>query len=136
MTKNWLMLPLAILLLALAAAGADIGGTWKGTAQSPAGPVERTFNFKVDGNKLTGDSTSDMFGKSDIQDGKIDGDTISFVLTLSVQGNDVKANYTGKVEGDQIKLTVTVQGLDQTIEYTVTRVTESKQSPAGAGPSK
>jgi hypothetical protein len=122
MTKKSLMLPLAILALALTVSAADIGGTWKGTAQTPAGPVERTFNFKVDGNKLTGDTTSDMTGTSEIENGSIDGDNISFTLALKIQDNDIKASYTGKVEGDQIKLTVTIQGLDQTIEYTVKRV--------------
>jgi len=31
---------------------ADISGKWKGTAETPAGTVERTFIFKVDGSKL------------------------------------------------------------------------------------
>ena len=111
-----------MLALALTAAAADISGTWKGTAQTPNGPVERTFNFKVDGNKLTGDTTSDMFGKSVIEDGKI-GDNVSFTITVKIQGNESKVNYTGKVEGDQIKFTVEIPAINQTIEYTAKRVT-------------
>lgn len=112
----------SILLLAVAASAADISGTWKGTAQTPAGPVERTFTFKVDGNKLTGETTSSMFGKSTIDDGKIDGDNISFSITVNMQGAEGKINYKGKVEGDEIKFTVEIPALDQTIEYTVKRV--------------
>jgi len=124
---KWLLFSLAILSLALTAAAADVTGTWKGTAQTPAGSAERTFNFKVDGNKLTGDTSSDVFGKSVIQDGAIDGDNISFTLTVSFQGNEAKVNYRGKVKGDQIDFTVEIPALNQTIQYTAKRVAESKQ---------
>jgi hypothetical protein len=116
------MISLAILVLALTAAAADITGTWKGIAETPAGKVERTFNFKVDGNKLTGEALSDAFGNSEIQDGKVDGDTITFTIDVKFQGNQGKANYTGKIAGDQIKMSVKVEGLDQTIEYSVKKV--------------
>lgn len=123
MTKKSLMLPLAVLALAVAASAADISGTWKGTAQTPAGTTERTFNFKVDGNKLTGDTTSDMFGKSTIDDGKIDGDTITFTVTIDVQGNQAKISYTGKIKSDdEIDFSVEVPTLDQKIEYVAKRV--------------
>ncbi len=112
-------LALAILFASVLSA-ADITGTWKGTAETQAGSVERTFVFKVDGTKLTGETTSDRFGKSTINDGKIDGDNLSFTITINFNGNEAKANYKGKVSGDTIKLTVDV--LDQTIEYTVKRV--------------
>ena len=125
MTKMKWLLPLTILIFALTAAAADVTGTWKGTAQTPAGAAERTFNFKVDGNKLTGDTTSDMFGKSVIEDGKVDGDNISFTLTISVQGNEAKVNYSGKVKGDQIDFTVEVPAVNQTIQYTAKRVAQT-----------
>lgn len=122
---KWL-LPLAILIFALSAAAADITGTWKGTAQTPAGTTERTFNFKVDGNKLTGDTSSDMFGKSVIEDGTVDGDNISFSLTINFQGNEAKVNYKGKVKGDQIDFTAEIPALNQTVQYTAERVREQK----------
>ena len=103
---------LAITLLAAAVAfGADISGTWKGTAEGgPKGALERTFTFKADGAKLTGDTTSQMLGKSTIQDGKIDGDNISFSITANFQGNESKIVYKGKVTGDTITLTSDFQG--------------------------
>jgi len=123
MRIRWLMLPLAILALSAAACAADISGAWKGTAQTPAGTTERTFNFKVDGNKLTGDTSSDMFGKSTIEDGKIDGDTVTFTITIDFQGNEGKINYTGKIKGDdEIDFSVEVPSLDQKIEYVAKRV--------------
>jgi hypothetical protein len=117
---RWLWL--GMLLFALTALAADVSGTWKGTAQTPNGPVERTFVFKVDGDKLTGETSSDMFGKSAIEDGKVEGDTISFNISINLGGNETKVSYKGKVEGDQIHFTVEVPGLDQTIEYTAKRV--------------
>jgi autotransporter translocation and assembly factor TamB len=125
MRVKWLV-PLTILVFSLIAAATDVASTWKGTAQTPAGSTERTFNFKVDGNKLTGETSSDVFGKSVIEDGTVDGDNISFTLTISFQGNEAKVNYKGKVKGDQIDFTVDIPALNQTIQYTAKRVVESK----------
>lgn len=127
MKIKWLLPPLLILSLALTAAAADVTGAWKGTAQTPNGPIERTFNFKVDGNKLTGDTNSEIFGKSVIDDGTVDGDTISFTITVNFQGNQGKVNYKGKVKGDQIDFTVEIPALSQTVEYSAKRVTQTKQ---------
>jgi len=101
---------------------ADISDKWKGTAETQFGTIERTFVFKVDGNKLTGETSSDRFGKSTIEDGKIDGDNVSFTITVNFNGNEGKVSYKGKVSGDTIKFTVEVPGVDQTIEYTAKRV--------------
>jgi hypothetical protein len=113
-----------LIMAALCAAvlsAADISGTWKGTAENQGGTIERTFVFKVDGAKLTGETTSEMMGKSVINDGKIDGDNISFTITANFGGNEMKLNYKGKVTGDTIKLSVDFQGGGggQTIEWTL-----------------
>jgi len=92
-------------IFAAAAMAADISGTWKGTADNQGGTIERTFVFKVDGSKLTGETTSEMMGKSVITDGKIDGDNITFVEQIDFNGNDLRIVYTGKIDGDQIKFT-------------------------------
>lgn len=72
--------------------------------------LERTFTFKVDGNKLTGETESEMLGKATINDGKIDGDNVSFSINANFQGNEMKLQYKGKVTGDQIKLNVDFGG--------------------------
>lgn len=92
-----LILLFAIFALILAAA--DISGTWKGTAEGPNGTIERTFIFKQDGTQLTGKTHSERFGDSDIKDGKVEGDTVSFTITLNFDGTDMKVSYTGKVQG-------------------------------------
>jgi hypothetical protein len=95
---------------ALSAFAADVAGTWKVTAEGPNGNMERTFVFKVDGNKLTGETTSSMMGKSTITDGKVDGDNLSFTITVKFQDNEMKLNYKGKVTGDEIHFTAEMVG--------------------------
>ena len=103
-------LVITTIVLALAAFAADISGTWKATAEGPNGSMERTFVFKVDGTKVTGDTTSTMMGKSVINDGKIDGDNVTFTITANFGGNDVKINYKGKVSGNEIRFTSEMAG--------------------------
>jgi hypothetical protein len=102
-------------LLALVASAADISGTWKATAEGPNGSMERTFVFKVDGNKLTGKTTSSMLGESVINDGKVEGDTLSFTIKVNFGGEDMNLQYKGKVSGETMKLTVEAAG--NTIEW-------------------
>jgi hypothetical protein len=88
----------------LAALAADISGNWKATAEGPNGAMERTFTFKQDGTKLTGETVSSFTGKSTITDGKVEGDTVTFSITADFGGNPMKIDYTGKISGNEIKL--------------------------------
>jgi hypothetical protein len=99
-----------MIVFAIAAFAADISGNWKGTAEGPQGNLERSFVFKVDGSKLTGETTSQMLGKSTITDGKVDGDNLSFSITATMQGNELKLTYKGKVTGNDIELTSEMSG--------------------------
>jgi hypothetical protein len=95
---------------ALAALAADITGTWKATADFGNGPIERTFTFKQDGSKLTGKTVSSMMGESAITDGKVDGDTVTFNITGKFGDQEMKLSYSGKINGNEIKLKSEVQG--------------------------
>ncbi len=117
--KRILILIAAIAMIAL---GADVTGTWKATAQGPNGNMERTFVLKQDGGKLTGETTSSIFGKSTIMDGKVDGDNISFTITVKFQDNEMKLNYKGKVSGNEIHFTVENPNGGQTLEWNAKKV--------------
>jgi hypothetical protein len=117
MTKKFSFL---LALFAVMVLGADINGNWKGTAQFGDNAIERTFSFKVDGTKLTGETSSEMMGKSVINDGTIDGDQISFTITGNLQGTEMKLHYKGTVRGDEIKLTSDANG--QEIEWNLKKV--------------
>ena len=108
---------LGLSLFALSAFAADPTGTWKATAEGPNGSMDRTFTFKVDGAKLTGESTNEMVGKSTIEDGKVDGDTITFNITFELQGNQMKTSFKGKTTGDDITLSETVGDTGMTLDW-------------------
>lgn len=108
-----------ILAFAATALAADVSGTWKGSAETPMGTVNRTFVFHVDGKKLSGETTSNVFGKSTIEDGAIDGNNLSFTITATYQGNEMKAKYTGTVNGDEMKLHVDTG--NGSVDYVVKR---------------
>lgn len=111
---------LLLLLLALPLAAADVAGNWKATAEGPNGAMTRTFAFKVDGEKLSGETVSSFAGKSEITEGTVKGDDLSFVITINLQGNEMKVKYAGKVTGkDEIKLSAQVG--DNTIEWVAKR---------------
>ncbi|MGA7343532.1 MAG: hypothetical protein WBE72_09940 [Terracidiphilus sp.] len=100
-------LGLAVLFFALgsvAAMAADFNGKWSGEVQGRMGTQTITFDFHVDGTTLTGKVTTPR-GETDITDGKVDGDNISFTQKLSFNGNDFTITYTGKADGDTIKFT-------------------------------
>ena len=117
---KWLLILLA--LCAVTVSAADISGTWKATADFGNGTMERTFVFKVDGDKLTGKTTSSMTGESTLVDGKVDGNNVSFTITVKFQDNEMKLNYKGKVDGNEIKFTVENPNGGQTIEWKAKKV--------------
>ncbi len=113
---------IVLALFTAAAFAADIDGTWKATAEGPNGSMERTFVFKADGSKLTGETTSSLFGKSTIADGKIEGDSLSFILRIKYQDNEMKVHYKGKINGKEIKLTAEIPDAGRTIEWLARKV--------------
>ena len=115
-------LAFAFLFVALGtvtAFAADITGKWTATVETPRGTQNLSFDFHVDGAALTGKITSPR-GDSDISDGKVDGDTVTFNQTVNFNGNDMKIAYKGMISGDSIKFTRTV-GDRPPAEFTATR---------------
>jgi hypothetical protein len=111
---------LSALLLALPLLAADVAGNWQASAEGPNGAMTRTFAFKVEGEKLSGETVSSFAGKSEITEGTVKGDDLSFVITLKLQGNEMKVKYTGKVVSkDEIKLSAEAGG--NTIEWVAKR---------------
>ena len=106
-----------------AALAANVDGKWVAQVAGQGGQTrEVTFTFKAEGEKLTG-TVSGRQGDTPISDGTIKGDDISFTQSFEVQGNAVKLIYTGKVSGDEIKMTRKRDGSDQpAAEFTAKRV--------------
>jgi hypothetical protein len=114
MTLRSLSLAGAFVLAAtLVAHAADITGKW--TAQVPGrdGQTRETaFDFKVDGEKLTG-TTTGMNGDVAITDGSVKGDAVAFNVVANFNGTDVKIVYKGTVAGDEIKFTRQREGSER-----------------------
>jgi hypothetical protein len=124
MKKRIAFLSVCFVFAALTLAwAADVNGKW--TAQVPGrdGQTrELTFTFKAEGEKLTG-SMSGQQGDSEIADGKISGDQISFTVKINIQGNERKFLYKGTVSGDEMKVTRTIEGGNRPPqEFTAKRV--------------
>lgn len=102
--RKILVLLAATLALLVAAFAADVAGKWTAEFDTQIGVQKYTYEFKVDGAKLTGKATS-QFGSTEIQEGKVNGDEISFVEPLNFQGEPLRIEYKGKLAGDEIKFT-------------------------------
>ena len=117
---KWLLAAMAV--FSMSALAADVSGTWKGTAETENGTLERTFVFKVEGDKLTGETTSNFMGKSTIENGKVEGDKLSFTINVRFQDNDMKLDYKGELKGEDLILKVEVPGGGPSIEYKAKKV--------------
>src|SRR4051812_21948285 len=129
--------PVLFLTLAgfpLAFLAADITGTWRSEFDSQIGHQNYTFTFKQDGTKLTGKADSeagDRKRQAELKEGKVDGDAVSFVEMLTIQDNETRISYAGKISanGNEIKFTREVGDFAKG-EIVARR--EQNLSPAGA----
>ena len=93
---------LAILLSAVPALAADLTGKWMMDDKDPDGnKITVTFDLKQDGTKLTG-TVSVPDQTANIQEGKVDGNKVSFKATMS----DATYTLDGAIDGDEIKMTL------------------------------
>jgi hypothetical protein len=124
MKSRMLILTAVLVFAGIALAwAADVNGKWVAQVPGRGGQTrETTFTFKAEGEKLTG-TVSGMQGETEISDGTIKGDDISFTQTFEMQGNSIKLIYKGKVSGDEIKFTRQREGGNQPpAEFTAKRV--------------
>lgn len=103
-----LALGLAASLLALPALADNIDGKWTATVDGgPNGPVTLNFEFKAEGEKLTGTLAIPMApAPTPISDGAVKGDAVTFKLSLAMmQGAPpIVIDYKGTLKGDEVNL--------------------------------
>ncbi len=85
-------------------------GIWTWTTPGRNGGPDRkmSLKLKVEGDKLTGTLTAPGRQGGDptnteISEGKIKGEEVSFTVVREFNGNKVTSKYSGKVSGDTIK---------------------------------
>ncbi|MBI4660214.1 MAG: esterase family protein [Verrucomicrobia bacterium] len=109
---------------------ADVTGTWKAEFNTQIGVQKYTFTLKQDGAAVTGKANSEISGEkreTELKEGKVDGDTISFFELLPFQGNELRITYKGKVAANEIKFT-------RQVGEVATEELVAKLEPAAAGP--
>jgi hypothetical protein len=90
---------------AAAADAKDISGVWHAEFDTQIGMQKYDYTLKVADGKLTGKASADINGEkrvTELTEGKISGDTVSFVEPLKFNDNDIRIEYTGKIKGDEI----------------------------------
>ena len=110
-----------MIVVAVLGFAADIDGKWvaerKMTTQNgEERTVTITFDLKADGAKLTGTVLSvGGMGKGEprpveIQEGKIDGNKVSFLTVVQSPRGERKTRYEATVDGKEMKGTSAVEG--------------------------
>jgi hypothetical protein len=86
------------------ASAADATGTWTWSFTGQDGQTRQTtLKLKQDGEKLTGTITGRNNTETDIEDGKVEGDKVSFKVTREFNGNKFVMKYQGMLKDDTIK---------------------------------
>ena len=109
--KRYVAMAIVVMALAWSVAlrAADPSGRWAATFMTQVGEQVYTYEFVVKGTTLTGTAKGSLTGEGKISDGKIDGDTITFVENTTYMGMPLAFNYTGKMtSADQIELSRTL----------------------------
>jgi hypothetical protein len=87
---------LTLLVFCLPALAHDISGKWNFAVETDAGGGSPKFEFKQEGEKLTG-TYSGLFGEAKVV-GTVKGDRVEFSFAFSAQGESGKAIYKGTIE--------------------------------------
>jgi len=88
---------------------ADANGTWTWTTPGRNGGPDRKMSLKLkaEGDKVTGKLSAPARGgevrETEIKDGQIKGDEVSFKIVRQVNGNEMTTKYHGKISGDTLK---------------------------------
>ena len=121
MTKKSLILML-VSLLSLAAMAADLSGNWTGTFHTrEGGAFETNLTLKQSGDTVTGQFQSGNNDPIDIENGKVNGDTVTWIITRGTGDKTRKINYTGKVEGNTMHLTFQAEGATRSNQIDLTK---------------
>jgi hypothetical protein len=81
---------------------ANVAGAWALTVETGQGTGTPSVTFKQDGEKLTGNYSSEVFGEQAVT-GTIKGNAITFGFEGTIQGTTITVTYTGTVEKETMK---------------------------------
>jgi hypothetical protein len=88
---------LLLFLAVLPCLATDLTGQWKAVFDTQPGKQTYLYDLKAEGGKVTGKATGDINGENkrtvEIKDGKLVGDTVTFVEMFEFQGNELTITY-------------------------------------------
>jgi enterochelin esterase-like enzyme len=120
---------------ATVAKAANPSGQWQGEFDSRIGRQKYLFDFQVKDGKLTARAVAEANDqKRDVEfkEPKLEADTLTFVEMRTIQENEVRIEYTGKIGDQAIKFTRKVGDFGSQ-EFEATRVAAAAPStPAGS----
>ena len=97
----------------------DPSGTWSVVVQSPQGDINAQLTLTKDGDQIGG-SLSSSTGTVAIKTGRLTGNQIRLTGTIEAGGQSIDAIITGTIDGDSIRGTI-VMGAMGSFEFTGTR---------------
>lgn len=101
-----------------AAKTVDPSGTWRWEYDFGGETMKDSLRLNLSkDNSVVGQYKGREEKPVDITEGKIEGDALSFLLTLDFQGTSVKLQFKGKVQGDAIDGKVTISTSEGSQEY-------------------
>jgi FKBP-type peptidyl-prolyl cis-trans isomerase len=119
---------------AAAAPATDISGVWHAEFDSQIGLQKYDYTLKVDGGKVTGKANSEINDEkreTELTEGKLVGDTVTFVEPLKFGDNDIRIEYTGKIKDGEIAFHRKVADL-ATEDFVAKRKTASAVPASGS----
>src|SRR4051812_6251423 len=118
MTRTLAVLSLLGLFTSVLCA-ADATGKWKGSFDAGGTQREVTFDLKSSGDAVTGAIVGMPEGTSEVKDGKIQGNSVTFWFTTLYQGNTIKLMCKGQLTGEEIKLSMGLEDGQWTTQLVV-----------------
>lgn len=99
-----------LVVVAGAALAADVTGNWTGSMTMGDNQFTLSYTFKQDGEKLTGSVLGPQGDPLTLNDGKVEGDKLSFNIQVQGPNGVMKISSEGAIKGDEITLNTKMEG--------------------------
>lgn len=80
----------------------NLTGVWNLNIEAMGQTIPATLNLTQQGNTLTGTFQTSITGTSTIKEGRVNADTFSFSLEVTLGGTPTEVTFNGKLSGNQI----------------------------------
>jgi hypothetical protein len=88
-----------------------LAGEWNLAYEIQGNPVTAKLTLAMADNGSYSGTWDSQFGKSELKDVKVDGNSATFARSISAQGQEMDISYTAKADGDAISGTIAIPQL-------------------------